>query len=76
MWFFGVPLLFGPVIMASPVVRADLVQTLVASGHIETPFRVSISSQITGVAAVIAVDEGQHVKTGDVLIRLDDGELF
>jgi HlyD family secretion protein len=73
-WFFGVPLLFGPVIMASPVVRADLVQTLVASGHIETPFRVSISSQITGVAAVIAVDEGQHVKTGDVLIRLDDGE--
>lgn len=74
MWFFGVPLVFGPVIVASQVVRADLVQTLVASGHVETPFRVSISSQITGVVAVIAVDEGQHVKTGDVLIRLDDDE--
>jgi HlyD family secretion protein len=73
-WFFGVPLVFGPVIVASPVVRADLVQTLVASGHVETPFRVSISSQITGVVSVVAVAEGQQVKTGDVLIRLNDDE--
>lgn len=74
MWIFGVPLIFGPVIVASPVVRADLVQTLVASGHVETPFRVSISSQITGVVSVVAVAEGQQVKTGDVLIRLNDDE--
>ena len=73
-WFFGGPLIFGPVITATPVLRADLVQTLVASGHVETPFRVSISSQITGVVAAIPVIEGQQVKAGAALIQLDDSE--
>ena len=73
-WFFGVPLAFGPIITSAPLVRSDLVQTLVASGHIETPFRVSISSQITGVIAAIPVMEGQQVGAGDVLMRLDDSE--
>jgi HlyD family secretion protein len=73
-WFFGGPLLLGPVITASPILRADLVQTIVASGHIETPFRVSVSSQITGVVAAIPVAEGQKVGVGETLIRLDDSE--
>ncbi len=73
-WIFGVPAVFGPVIFASPVMRADLVQTLVASGHVETPFRISVSSQITGVVAAVPVAEGQQVKSGDVLVRLDDSE--
>lgn len=73
-WFFGGPILLGPVISASPILRKDLVQTLVASGHVETPFRVSISSQITGVVAEIPVVEGQKVNSGDTLIRLDDSE--
>ncbi|MGL5115282.1 MAG: efflux RND transporter periplasmic adaptor subunit, partial [Beijerinckiaceae bacterium] len=73
-WFFGGPILFGPVVAALPVTRTDFVQTLVASGHVETPFRVSISSQIIGVVTVIPVVEGQQVKAGDVLIHLDDTE--
>lgn len=73
-WYFGVPFVFGPIVMASPIARVDLVQTLVASGHVETPFRISISSQITGVILAIPVTEGQQVKAGDVLIRLDDSE--
>lgn len=73
-WTSGIPFLLGPVIVATPVVRADLVQTLVASGHVETPFRVSVSSQITGVVAAIPVMEGQKVNIGDLLIRLDDSE--
>jgi HlyD family secretion protein len=50
------------------------VQTLVASGHVETPFRISVSSQIIGVVAAIPVAEGQEVKAGDALIQLDDHE--
>ncbi len=73
-WSFTEPMIFGPVIIASPIVRADLVQTIVASGHVETPFRVSVSSQITGVVAAIPVAEGQQVIAGDTLIRLDDNE--
>ena len=73
-WFFGIPAIFGPIVFASPIMPADFVQTLVASGHVETPFRVSISSRITGVVAAIPVMEGQRVRAGDVLIRLDDNE--
>ncbi|MGL4441822.1 MAG: HlyD family secretion protein, partial [Bosea sp. (in: a-proteobacteria)] len=73
-WYVGVPMVFGPIILASPIVRADLVQTLVASGHVETPFRINVSSQIIGVVAAIPVTEGQQVKAGDILLRLDDSE--
>jgi HlyD family secretion protein len=66
-WIYGGNFLFGPVITAMPITRADLVQTLVASGHVETPFRVTVSSQITGVVQAIPVAEGQK-------IRLDDSE--
>lgn len=73
-WIFGAPLVFGPVVAVTPVLRADFVQTLVASGHVETPFRVTIGSQITGVVASIQVAEGQRVQAGDTLLTLDDSE--
>jgi HlyD family secretion protein len=74
-WFFLVPIVLGPVIAVDPVVRADLVQSVVASGHVEAPFRVNIGSQITGIVAEIPVEEGQSVKAGDTLIVLDDREV-
>jgi HlyD family secretion protein len=74
LWYFGVPLIFGPVVNVDPVVRAEFVQSVVASGHVEAPFRVNIGSQITGVVADVAVAEGQSVKVGDTLIVLDDRE--
>lgn len=73
-WLFGGVLLFGPRIKTTPVIQADFVQTLVASGHIETPFRVVVSSQVTGTVVRIPVNEGEAVKAGDLLIALDDRE--
>jgi len=73
-WFFGVPFVFGPVVDVSPVVRAEFVQSVVASGHVEAPFRVNIGSQITGVVVDVPVGEGQSVRAGDVLILLDNRE--
>nr|WP_245422417.1 efflux RND transporter periplasmic adaptor subunit [Alsobacter soli] len=66
---------FGPEVTAYPVVKADLVKTVVASGHVETPYRVDIGSQITGVVDEVLVDEGQTVKRGQPLIRLEREEL-
>ena len=51
--------------------RGELIQTVVASGRIETPARVDIGTQVTGRVATVPVKEGQTVKAGDVLIQLD-----
>jgi len=74
LWYFGAPLVLGPVVNANTVVRADFVQSVVVTGHVEAPFRVNIGSQITGVVANIPVSEGQSVKAGETLIVLDDSE--
>lgn len=64
-WILGAP------IDAYEAVRADLVQTVVASGRIITPRRVSIGVVITGRVARIPVQEGQRVRAGDILIELE-----
>jgi HlyD family secretion protein len=68
---------FRNVILGKPVetyaaIRGDLLQTVVASGRIITPQRVSIGAVITERVARIPVQEGQRVRSGDVLILLDD----
>jgi HlyD family secretion protein len=76
----GVAYLFRNVLFGEPAdvyeaVRRDLVQTVVASGRVITPRRVSVGAVITGRVVRIPVDEGQQVKRGDVLIvLLDDDE--
>jgi HlyD family secretion protein len=50
------------------------IHSIVASGHVEAPFRVNIGSQITGVVVDVPVGEGQSVRAGDVLILLDNRE--
>lgn len=67
---------FRNAILGKPVdvyqaVRTDLVQTIVASGRIMTPQRISIGSAITGRVANIPVAEGQKVARGGVLIELE-----
>ena len=63
---------FGTPVEVADVVRTDLVQTVVASGRITTPQRISVGAVVTEKVARIPVDEGQSVKRGDVLIVLDD----
>jgi HlyD family secretion protein len=57
------------------VQRADLLETVVASGHVESPFRVEIASQITGTVVSVAVREGEVVRQGQPLIMLSADEL-
>jgi HlyD family secretion protein len=65
----------GPQVQTEAVQRRDLLQTVVASGRVETPHRVDIGAQITGTVARVPVAEGQTVKAGDVLIELVSTEL-
>jgi len=70
-----VRLLMGPAVMVDQVKRGDLIETVVASGHVETPFRVEIGSQITGTVDEVSVKEGQHVTKGQILVTLEAREL-
>jgi HlyD family secretion protein len=65
-------LILGKPVEIQQAVRSDLVQTVVASGRIITPQRASVGVVITGRVARIPVEQGQSVKSGDVLIVLDD----
>ena len=65
----------GTSVAVDVVERADLIETVVASGHVESPFRVDISSQITGTVVSVAVREGETVRAGQQLILLSANEL-
>ena len=66
--------LLGPKVPAYVVANGDILQTIVASGRVETPLRVDIGSQVTGTVAAIPVAEGQSVKARQLLIALEDSE--
>jgi len=65
----------GPAIVVDTAKRTDLVRTVVASGHVETPFRVEIASQITAMVDEVLVEEGQSVIAGQRLVLLVSREL-
>lgn len=67
-----IPTLLGPKLAALAVTKSKLVQTVVASGHVESPARIEIGAQVIGQVVSVPVTEGQAVKAGDILIALDD----
>ena len=70
-YFFRDAILGTPVDVRE-VTRGDLIQTVVASGRVISPQRVSIGAVVTETVVRIPVDEGQTVRRGDVLVQLDD----
>jgi HlyD family secretion protein len=70
----GVRFLFGPSVEVSKVVRRDVLQTIVSSGRVETPYRVDIGAQIVGTVAQVPVEQGDRVKAGQTLIVLEASE--
>lgn len=66
---------FGPTVVVDRAERGELIETVVASGHVETPFRVEIGAQITGTVEDVLVEQGQKVARGQPLIALESQEL-
>jgi HlyD family secretion protein len=64
----------GPSVAVEVLQRQDVVQTIVASGHVQSPHRTDVSAQVTGRVVAIPVAEGQSVRQGQTLIELDSSE--
>ena len=63
--------------MALPTVkgiRGDISSKITALGKVETTQKQEVFSGTQGIVEYI-VDEGQKVKKGDVILKIDDGEL-
>jgi HlyD family secretion protein len=73
--YFATPFILGPVVEPISVKRSEIVQTIVASGRVESPSRVDLGSQITGTVSSVFVTEGDSVQAGDRLIALNDLDL-
>jgi HlyD family secretion protein len=64
----------GPVIATAIAARTDLEQHVVASGRVWVVTRVQVSAQIAGRVVAVRFVEGQRVRTGDLLVQLDEAE--
>ncbi len=73
--FFAYDFVWRSKIKPEFVKNGSFVQTIVASGHVESPHRISISAQITGTVSDVPVLEGQTVEKGQLLIALENTEL-
>ncbi|MCG2629122.1 efflux RND transporter periplasmic adaptor subunit [Bradyrhizobium sp. WYCCWR 13023] len=71
----SVRMILGPAVVVDEARRGRLIETVVASGHVETPYRVEIGSQITGTVQEVLVQEGEKVSKGQPLISLESREL-
>lgn len=60
-----------PEVMTVQVSRGDLIQSVTATGVMESPTSVDVSSQISGLINELLVDYNQRVKKNDVLARID-----
>ena len=64
----------GALVTTYPVTRGDLVQTVVVSGRVISPRRVSIAAEVTGRVSRVLVEEGETVRRGQLLIELDQSD--
>ena len=65
-------IILGKPVEAYAATVGDLTQTVVASGRVMTPQRISIAAETTGRVNAIPVLEGQTVKRGQLLIQLNN----
>jgi HlyD family secretion protein len=54
--------------------RQALTETVISSGRVITPDRVAIGAELVGKVLAVAVEEGDRVKAGQLLARMDDSE--
>ncbi|MFM9879130.1 MAG: efflux RND transporter periplasmic adaptor subunit [Burkholderiaceae bacterium] len=67
-------LLLGTPTPVYAATRSELVQTVVASGRVVSPQRVTVALQGSGRVLRVAVAEGQTVERGQLLIELDNSD--
>lgn len=67
---------FAPVeAVAHPVAAGEIAAEVMGTGTLEARVKMTVSPKIQGRLTAIPVDQGDRVKQGDLLARLDDSEL-
>jgi HlyD family secretion protein len=61
-------------VFVAPVVRGPIVQVITAPGTVESVEEAKIASQVVGRVIAVHVKEGDSVKRGDLLVKLDDAD--
>ncbi len=61
----------APEVVAEPITRGSIVQTVAASGTLEAVTTVLVGSQISGTVQALHADFNSMVKKGQVIARLD-----
>lgn len=56
------------------VQRTDLTQTVAATGRVNASARIDLGSEVTAAVRDVLVREGDRVRAGDLLVRLNDTE--
>ena len=64
----------GTSVQVVPVLCSDLVQSVVATGRLNAPARIELAAEVTATVLAVQVREGDHVKAGQLLVRLSDAE--
>ncbi|MBN2169694.1 MAG: efflux RND transporter periplasmic adaptor subunit [Candidatus Krumholzibacteriota bacterium] len=59
---------------AAAVIRGDLVLPITAEGHVRARHEADIRSEVAGRVSIMAAVEGERVRAGQILLRLDDRE--
>ncbi|MCE5199140.1 MAG: efflux RND transporter periplasmic adaptor subunit [Armatimonadota bacterium] len=66
----------GPAVASlAPVQIRDITRTFEATGSLEAPLNVKIAPKITGRIELLDVREGDRVRKGQVLVRIDSSEV-
>lgn len=64
-----------PSVNAAVATVRDIVHTFEGVNSVEAPFNVKISSKVTGLLQYLQVREGDAVKAGDVIARIDPSQV-
>lgn len=65
----------APSVSVAPVQVRDIIQSFNATGDVEAPLNVKISPKLAGRVSFIQAHEGDRVKKGQVLVRIDDTDV-
>lgn len=71
---WGARRLLGPAVPAARAARREVVETLVVNGRVLARNKASIAAPVTAKVVAVAAEEGEAVRKGQLLVRLDDAE--
>jgi len=64
-----------PVVMLAPVADREFVQSVESVGNVVSPYKVEISPKIAGKIQFLTAREGDSVKEGELLLKIDPSDL-